>query len=544
MKRICRINILFKNAPLFLYILSKYIVKLIKLRIVCIVIFISMFSVLNLIGGEPVKIMPVGNSITAGEHYHKPSLEERTGYRKHLYGMLIDSGYNVDFVGSQSHGIRNTCDSLWYDYNNEAYPGFQIKDIAKEIQPGLKEYKPDILLVHVGTNGDNWDDKPGDVMEMLDSINTFSVENDHPITIFLCKIINRFINEDQEPTSKFNIALADTVATRTGDKIDIIIVDMENGAGLDYSDSLPNLNANPPYEGGDMWGRRYPGVSYDKYHPNDKGNTKMAVKFYEELVKVLEKADKIDSNIVEGIDITLTKDSSILITWVTNFQDEDGYIIERAESGNDFTELATTESNVQFFYDLTADVTKEYTYRIKAFNTTGESLLSSEVDYSPVYNNLTINIEGQGSTIPGTSSYLAEYFVLVEIEAIPEDGWEFYKFTGDINSSSNPVKINIQNDINITAIFQEITSQVSLQTETMFNIYPNPIEKNSVLKFNNDIKDYATIEIFDLKGNMISSIITKEKLINISKFALDKGIYVVKITIPDNIVFTEKIFKM
>ena len=77
------------------------------------------------------------------------------------------------------------------------------------------------------------------------------------------------------------------VATRTGDKIKIIMVDMENGAGLDYTDSLPDPDANPPFEGGDMLGRRYPEVSYDKYHPNDKGNNKMALKFYEELVKEL-----------------------------------------------------------------------------------------------------------------------------------------------------------------------------------------------------------------------------------------------------------------
>ena len=62
---------------------------------------------------------------------------------------------------------------------------------------------------------------------------------------------------------------------------------MENGAGLDYSDNPPDPNADPPYEGGDMWGEKYPGVSYDKYHPNDKGNTKMARKFYKELIKVL-----------------------------------------------------------------------------------------------------------------------------------------------------------------------------------------------------------------------------------------------------------------
>ncbi len=236
---------------------------------------------------DTIKIMPVGNSITAGEHYKYPALAEQTGYRKALYEMLINSGYNVDFVGSQNHGQRPESDKEWYDWNCEAYPGWKIPDIANKLDTALIVYQPDILLVHLGTNGKDWDQKPDQVMEMLDSINKYSVDNDHPMTVFLCKIIKRFIYEDSSPTSKFNIDVADSVGIRTGDKIKIILVDMENDAGLDYSDNPPDPNADPPYEGGDMWGEKYPGVSYDKYHPNDKGNTKMARKFYKELIKVL-----------------------------------------------------------------------------------------------------------------------------------------------------------------------------------------------------------------------------------------------------------------
>jgi lysophospholipase L1-like esterase len=255
-------------------------------QIIIIVLLAAIASSL-LRASDTVKIMPVGNSITAGEHYRFPAIEERTGYRKPLYDMLINSGYHVDFVGSQKHGIRPEGDDDWFDWNCEAYPGWKIPEIAERVNDALEVYKPDILLVHVGTNGADWDKKPGQVMEMLDSINKYSIENDHPIKVFLCKIIKRFIDEDSVPTSQFNKNVTERVAARTGDKIEIIMVDMEEGAGLEYSDNLPDPAASPPREGGDMLGRRYPGVPYDKYHPNDKGNIKMAVKFYEELVKVL-----------------------------------------------------------------------------------------------------------------------------------------------------------------------------------------------------------------------------------------------------------------
>ncbi|HUX55969.1 MAG TPA: SGNH/GDSL hydrolase family protein [Bacteroidales bacterium] len=239
-------------------------------------------------GDDPIKIMPVGNSITAGEHYKFPALEERTGYRKVLYEMLINSGYDVDFVGSQNHGIRSEDFKDWFDWNCEAYPGWKIPDIAGKLKNSLTIYKPDILLIHVGTNGNDWENKPGQVKDMLDMINNYSVDNCHPMTLFFCLIINRFGGGDTL-TTQFNKNIADMVNARSGDTIKIILVDMENGAGLDYTDNPPDPTAIPPYEGGDMLGEKYPGVAYDKYHPNDKGNTKMALKFYKELVKELKK---------------------------------------------------------------------------------------------------------------------------------------------------------------------------------------------------------------------------------------------------------------
>jgi lysophospholipase L1-like esterase len=232
--------------------------------------------------------MPVGDSITAGEHYGYPPVPERTGYRKDLYNMLVEAGYNVDFVGSQKHGERPESDTDWYDWNNEAYPGWTIDAIAEKVKIALEIYKPDFLLVHVGTNGNNWDEKPSQVMDMLNMINEYSVDNDHPITVFLCKIVKRFYMEDTDPTSQFNSDVANMVDGRTSDKIRITLVDMENGACLDYTDNLPDPTGTPPYEGGDMWGRRYPNVPYDVFHPNDKGNAKMAAEFYKELVKELE----------------------------------------------------------------------------------------------------------------------------------------------------------------------------------------------------------------------------------------------------------------
>jgi hypothetical protein len=85
--------------------------------------FFLLTMILPLYAGDPVKFTPVGNSITAGEHYRYPALDERTGYRKELCRMLINSGYKIDFVDSQVHGKRSENEGEWYDWNCEAYPG-------------------------------------------------------------------------------------------------------------------------------------------------------------------------------------------------------------------------------------------------------------------------------------------------------------------------------------------------------------------------------------------------------------------------------------
>ncbi len=531
-----RLKNLFSFRPhlYFLDILKEYGTKLNEMKPVIILIAILLMATVNLKAGEPVKIMPVGNSITAGEHYSYPPIAERTGYRKVLFEMLIDSGYNVDFVGSQKHGELPADDTNWYDWNNEAYPGWRITPIAGALNDALPVYEPDILLVHVGTNGSapvDWPPKPGQVMTMLDSINQYSVNNSHPITVFLCQIINRFMSEDPAPTSLFNQDMADTVATRTGDSINIILVDMENGAGLDYSDSLPD----PPYEGGDMWGTRYPGTTLDKFHPNDKGNAKMAVKFYEELVKELDPPDTIENNMVEGIEITARSDSSIIITWISNFLDEDGFIVERSESGGPFTIVDTADANTFYLIDTVANATNEYKYRVKAFNASGESLNSIEVSYIPAYYKLIMSIEeGQGTIEPeDTSFYLAGADIVATLTAFPAEGWEFFRWSGDIGTTykyKNPTTVTMDSDKSIACNFNEVSTQVSTQTKSECRFYPNPVNDKLIIELQNEFSQMTEIQLFDITGRLILN-----KKVNgpnhiLEMGNLSQGIYLIKVS--------------
>jgi len=68
---------------------------------------------------------------------------------------------------------------------------------------------------------------------------------------------------------------------------------------------------------------------------------------------------------------------------------------------------------------------------------------------------LTINIEGEGTTDPAEGTYIYEEGTEVSVEAIPDEGWYFLEWTGDVTSTDSMIEITMDNDKEITAHFEE-----------------------------------------------------------------------------------------
>ncbi len=64
------------------------------------ILFFFSLLVSSSYAGVPVKIMPLGDSITFGL-----GSDLNTGYRQPLFLMLTETGYEVDFVGNQENGL-------------------------------------------------------------------------------------------------------------------------------------------------------------------------------------------------------------------------------------------------------------------------------------------------------------------------------------------------------------------------------------------------------------------------------------------------------
>ncbi len=222
----------------------------------------------------PIKIMPLGNSITRGV----AGSTFDVGYRRSLYIDLINDGYSIDFVGSKIDGFLTD-----FDMQHEGHGGWHAEhptnkniSIVDSVSDWLSRNPPDVILLHIGTNdigefqvnGETVTDLVGEVSAILDSIESFENSNAKNIKIFLAQIINRTddgatttVNESLV-TTQFNNELLNMANNRVSLGDDIVVVNMESVL-------------------------TYPGDLADGVHPNDDGYAKMANKWLYEVSSAL-----------------------------------------------------------------------------------------------------------------------------------------------------------------------------------------------------------------------------------------------------------------
>ena len=91
----------------------------------------------------PARIMPLGDSITAG----LAAAPSDAAYRTHLETQLLAGGHEYNFVGSVTKGPPEL-----FDKNHEGHGGFKIADIAAGVNSWLAQNPADFVLLMVGTN--------------------------------------------------------------------------------------------------------------------------------------------------------------------------------------------------------------------------------------------------------------------------------------------------------------------------------------------------------------------------------------------------------
>ncbi len=135
------------------------------LAVVCLLLLAT-----NVSGAEkqPLRIMPLGDSITAG--YTDNSAWKHPfefGYRSGLYKRLTNANINFTFVGKSTEPLDNRFGDPTHggkvlpkldlrkagQDGHRGYGGWNAVAIEKHITSWMKEDKPDIVLLLIGING-------------------------------------------------------------------------------------------------------------------------------------------------------------------------------------------------------------------------------------------------------------------------------------------------------------------------------------------------------------------------------------------------------
>ena len=195
------------------------------------VIFISYTA----ISQTPVRIMPLGDSITYGSG-------AAGGYRLPLYISLTNAGYNVDFVGTQT---GNSDPGLGTEINHEGHGGWRITSPSN----GLYDYiygwfeaieDPHVILLHIGTNDSSGFDDSLDDVDNLDLLITRLAECQPSAQIIVTSLMKRGEPNYSNITNYFNPYVPGKLAGQQALGRNVTFLDMH--AYLELSDMPDNLH--------------------------------------------------------------------------------------------------------------------------------------------------------------------------------------------------------------------------------------------------------------------------------------------------------------
>ncbi|WP_372406749.1 SGNH/GDSL hydrolase family protein [Streptomyces luteireticuli] len=186
-------------------------------------------------------VMPLGDSITFGTGSSTGS-----GYRADLLDRLTSHSEEVRFVGSQRSGEAPVRE-------HEGHYGWKIGGLTGRTAGWLAAARPNVVLLHIGTN-DMHDDyrasrAPERLAELIDEI----VVAAPGVTVLVSSLVPSADPGTQERIERFNRAVPQVVAEYQDKEFRVEYVDMSRVTATDLRDDL---------------------------HPNDGGYRKMADAFY------------------------------------------------------------------------------------------------------------------------------------------------------------------------------------------------------------------------------------------------------------------------
>ena len=213
------------------------------------------------LGLYPVRIMPLGDSITQGIEDSStgsdtPVLSQRDGYRMDLYELLNGDDYAFDLVGGESAG-----GALFSDSQHEGHPGYTDYELAGTADPDgtnsegafnastdgvynwLSDNQADLLLIHAGTNNVRLRTSTVGLELLLDELDRWEGDFGWPVEALVAKIIDKNRTpDDHSNVLTYNSNVQSLVEARISSGDDLTLVDIYSavGAAVDANGNIIN----------------------------------------------------------------------------------------------------------------------------------------------------------------------------------------------------------------------------------------------------------------------------------------------------------------
>jgi hypothetical protein len=214
---------------------------------------------------EPLRIMPIGDSITEAK-WKTPG---RDSYRLRLWERLQTDGYhNVDFVGSRLGVKDNENPPGDWDKDHEGHYGWRADEIvsgkstdlgAGKLADWAATYRPDVALVHIGTNDANQGQTTASTVQDIGRIIEVLRDHNPQVKIAVAQVIPwTKTTATNKAVVALNATIPDLAAMSTADS-PVVIVDHHTG-----------------YD---------PACNYDKIHPKPCGHLTMTERWMTAMVE-------------------------------------------------------------------------------------------------------------------------------------------------------------------------------------------------------------------------------------------------------------------
>ncbi|KAI1112294.1 carbohydrate esterase family 3 protein [Nemania sp. NC0429] len=166
-----------------------------------------------------LRIMPLGASITYGVLSN-----DGNGYRDFLATQLINNGNPVNMVGSRRNGTME-------DNDNEGWPGDIISEVHDKAISATPKYKPNIVLINVGTNDCSGNVSISTAGKRISSLIDDVYKGSSRTTVILSTLLVRSEKKYQDCVLDVNSQFKTVAATQKANGRRLVLVDMQPPAG-------------------------------------------------------------------------------------------------------------------------------------------------------------------------------------------------------------------------------------------------------------------------------------------------------------------------